>query len=303
MKLDFSNHLFRCSQLGQFMGELKPNLTAKQKETLVAYQEKQKTGKITEKQTITLGSLIEKRDAKPELSKTAINKLREIHMEVLYNRSEDISSKYLDKGIAVEEQSKDLDSKIRRLLITDHPPRQNNSFITGQADAINGEIVIDYKSSWTRKTFPLYDNKVPTIAYYWQLQGYMWLYGKQDAELVYCLIDTPAEQVNDELRRLNWKHGISIDMDFVSPEHIPLIVETVTNHIYTSEGLIEYCAQSTMVELDWFEKSFVPVPDPLRHRVFKIERDEKAIEAIKTHVKMARKELMNLTETIAERLT
>lgn len=283
---------------------MQPSLTDLQQKELDRLIGLRTAGKITDKQTVKLASLIDKRDAVPTLTKTAITQLQKIHREVLYSRTDEITSKYLEKGIAVEEQSKDLDAVLRMKFIEDHPERLNNEFLTGQADAIYQDVVIDYKSSWSAQTFPVYDedDKLPNIAYYWQLQGYMWLYGKKKSELVYCLIDTPFDLINDSIRRLQWKHGISIDLDYIPEEHKPLIVETVTNMIYTHDGLEDFCAQSTCLSYEDFDGKFKAVPDPLRHRVFKLDRDEEAIEAIKTHVEMARKQLNQYTLLIADRL-
>ena len=56
--------------------------------------------------------------------------------------------------------------------------------------------------------------EIPTKDYFYQLQGYMWLTGKQEAMLCYCLVDTPIEMVEDEIRRAHWKlHKLEEDLD------------------------------------------------------------------------------------------
>ena len=34
--------------------------------------------------------------------------------------------------------------------------------------------------------------------------GYCWLTGKTKARVVYCLVDTPEEIIQDEIRRVSW---------------------------------------------------------------------------------------------------
>ncbi len=54
-------------------------------------------------------------------------------------------------------------------------------------------------------------------------QGYMWLTGKDEALLCYCLVNTPFQIVEDEVRREHWKQGLideSLDVrDFVQKKH------------------------------------------------------------------------------------
>jgi hypothetical protein len=93
--------------------------------------------------------------------------------------------------------------------------------------------------------------------YYWQLQGYMWLTGKTEAELVYCLMNTPLQIVDDEVRRAHWKAGL-IDED------IDLRHEVQLKHNYDN------------------------IPSKLRVKRYIVERDDKAIEKIIEKVEIAR---------------
>ena len=63
----------------------------------------------------------------------------------------------------------------------------------------------DIKCSWSGSTFPFFDTEIPNKDYFWQLQGYMMLTGHERAELVYCLMNTPQQIVEDEVRRTHWK--------------------------------------------------------------------------------------------------
>ncbi len=67
--------------------------------------------------------------------------------------------------------------------------------------------ILDIKCSYEAHTFPFFEDEIPTKDYYYQLQGYMWLTGKDEALLCYCLIDTPLQIVRDEIRREHWRRN------------------------------------------------------------------------------------------------
>lgn len=103
---DFSNHLFRPHAIGKLMGGIPKPLTERQSETLEAYQLKIDSGKqLTPKQYEDYGSLLSKKNAKPVLSTTAKNYLKDLFKELTFQRTKEIKSKYLDKGLAVEHLS------------------------------------------------------------------------------------------------------------------------------------------------------------------------------------------------------
>jgi hypothetical protein len=132
-----------------------------------------------------------------------------------------------------------------------------NDYITGTPDVITKYLLADIKCSWDGTTFPLFDTELKNKDYYWQLQGYMWLTGLEQAELVYCLMDTPHQIVEDEVRRAHWKAGI-IDEDLDLREAV----------------------QS--------QHTFDHIPNNLRIKRFIVERDEQAIEQIKEKVELCR---------------
>lgn len=291
--MDFSTQLFRCSSLGKIMSGVKPNLTDKQKETLDGLMGKKDSGKITDKQLSTLGDLIKKRDQKPTLSNGAKSYLDEIFQEVVFGRSHEIKSQYLDKGKSVEEISFSLYTDVCGLFLVKNEERFNNEWITGEPDNIQ-QIVRDIKSSWDFSTFPMNETELTNMLYYWQLMGYMWLTGLEKAELIYCLVDTPFNLIDDELRRLSWKLG------FLSLDSMPveLKVETISNHIYTNKGLEEYCHQSMDLELDMFTEFREIIPEH-RVKVFEVYYDPKAIEQLKIYLELARQYLLKCAKNAA----
>lgn len=290
--IDYSNHLFRCSQLGKLMTGINVGLTDNQETTFKAYDERYKGfGKpLTEIQTRDYFELGAKKFGKKVgLSTTAINYLKEIHLESLFGRNKEVHSKYTDKGIQVEEYSISLYTRVYGTLVLKNKERLTNNYFTGETDNKDKikSLVRDFKSSWDFSTFPFFEESIPNSDYDWQLHGYMDLSGMDAAELVYCLIDTPYKQIDDELRRLDWKHNIFTIDGEVRKDNIDLVVETVSNLIYSEKGLKEYCLQSSVVDIKWFS-SFKEIPEELRVKVFSIEKDQNKINALYNQCDVAR---------------
>lgn len=274
------------------MAGFKPPLTPNQEEEMVRLQGLQSQGKITEKQTITLGYLLSKKVAKPELSVTTKNYLEDLYREQYFKRNKAISTKYTDKGIRCEENSLTLYTETQKNLLLKNKVRYNNEFITGEPDNTQG-LIRDIKTSWDFTTFPLFDTEIPNKDYYWQLQGYMMLTDTEKAELIYCLVDTPSKLIEDELRRLDWKAHL-FDMNGNAIESkIPLIVETVSNLIYSKIALETFCQESENVNLHWFD-NFSEIDKIHRIKIFDINRNDEDIELMKQQVFRAREYLNSL---------
>lgn len=297
---DFTNYLFRCSSLGKLMTGVKPNLTENQEKTLVGLIEKKDAGKITDKQMITLGDLLEKKHAKPSLSKTTQSYLKELHRNEVFCRSNEITSKFLDKGIQCEERSLSLLCKTEGNWFQKNKERFKNDFITGEPDNTQGKIR-DIKTSWNFSTFPMYETEIPNKDYYWQLQGYMDLTGIDESELIYCLVDTPFKLIDDELRRMDWKFDIMDGNGEIREQSIPLVVEMLTNHIFSRETLREYCETSPNVREEWFI-NFNEIPPEMRIKKFEVRKDQKAIEILYGQIERGREFLNDLSIEIAKNL-
>lgn len=298
--LNFDNYLFRCSSLGKLMTGVKPALTPKQDVELARLLVKQKTNKITENQIILLGDLLSKKNAENDLSVTTKNYLKEIHKEVIFKRQTDLKNKFLEKGIQVEEQSLTLYSKVSNQIIFKNKDRFYNDFIEGEPDN-NNKIIRDVKSPWDYTTFPFYDNEIKNKDYICQLNGYMELTGLTNAELIYCLIDTPEKIINDELRRCDWKFNIMDNEGNVRDNSIDLVVEIVSNLIYTRQYLEKYCNENPSINIDWF-KNFREIPENLRVKIFKIEKDDNLIKTIYEQIKKCRIYLNDLSIEIANQI-
>lgn len=298
--VDFNEHLFRCSQLGKLMVGVSPALTANQEKELSELRSKMLTGKITDKQVIKMGDLIRKKEEKPELSKSVETHLADIHKGFFMKRDRQISNKFTEKGIIVEEKSITLYSEVKNTLFLKNQKYYKNKFIHGTPDNVQKKVR-DMKNSWSLDSFPMYETVIGNKDYEWQLQGYMELTGIKEAELVYALVDTPNKIIIDELRRLDWKQGIYDINGNVKEDRIPLVVETVTNMIYTEQGLDEFCQESMSIERKWFT-DFFEIPKELRIKVFELEYSKEAIQALYEQIRLCRERLNSLTIEMSSQL-
>ena len=125
------------------------------------------------------------------LSATCKTYIKELVKEDLFNYRTTIDSKYLTKGIDMEDTSIDLYNEVHGTLYLKNTERLSNEFITGECDINAEDKIIDIKSSWSLETFPASPEDVNNKDYEWQLRGYMMLYNKPKAELAYCMVSTP----------------------------------------------------------------------------------------------------------------
>jgi hypothetical protein len=73
--------------------------------------------------------------------------------------------------------------------------RGNSTYLTGLPDIITDEAIIDIKTSWSLETFPALEEDADS--YEWQVRGYMYLFDKPKALVVFCMIDTDDDLLSD----------------------------------------------------------------------------------------------------------
>lgn len=133
------------------------------------------------------------------LGKTGQSYVEQWYKEQLYERRKEFTSRYTQKGIINEDESIDLISqKLNVGILLKNEQYFENEFLTGTPDVITDVLIIDAKSSWDCFTFPLFESELPEKKYYWQMQGYMDLTGKESAKVCYVLTDTPMNIIDKE---------------------------------------------------------------------------------------------------------
>lgn len=204
------------------------------------------------------------------LSKTAQKHLIEVYIAEKYGRKRDIQTKQMKKGVEAEQDSIDLLSMYLKLPFSKNEERFKNDFITGLPDIINGDTIIDIKSSYDLWTFlGNIPDKLDNL-YYWQMQSYMWLTGTKNATIAYCLVNTPESIIQQE------KYYLLKKMDVISEESP------------------EFIKEAMKIE---FNMTFDDISIDERILTFNISRSEDDILRIENKVLKARTFLQELEQT------
>lgn len=203
------------------------------------------------------------------LSKTAKTHLIEVYAAEIWGVEKDIITKQMAKGVASEEDALTLLSRVDKRLHVKNGERKENDWLSGHADIVEADLITDTKCSWDAFTFLPKLIEPINKDYEYQLQGYMWLYGRKKARVSYCLVDTPDHIIMGE------KYRLLRSMDVVSEES-PEYVEAARK------------LESNM--------KFGHIPPELRVINHYIDRDEEIISKIPEKVGRAREFLAELFE-------
>lgn len=134
------------------------------------------------------------------LSVGAKTYIRELAAQEIFGVEFEVSSKEMEKGITVEQDSIDLLNRVRGLELTKNTERRTNDYLTGEADLFDAprRRGHDIKSSWSLKTFPISEADCIDKAYEYQMRGYMALWDADEWEVNYCIVDTPEHLIGYE---------------------------------------------------------------------------------------------------------
>lgn len=129
----------------------------------------------------------------PQTAKTFLN-------EWYANDNEQIYSKYMEKGINVENDLIDFMADVLGFgLAEKNRIRLEDEFFTGECDIDLPSCVIDVKASWNRKTLQQQVLEGLDKDYEAQLKGYCHLYKKDKAILFFGLMNTPENNYSEEI--------------------------------------------------------------------------------------------------------
>lgn len=232
--MNFDNHLFRPSMLGDLMSNA---------------QGKKDTKSLS------------------ELGETAKGKLLEIFIEKVYGRTKDVTNKYMEKGTMQEEESMTLYSRVTGEIFFKNKETLRNEYFVGTPDIIHADYILDLKTSWDIHTF--FKTKLNPINknYICQLNAYMDLTNKDSAKLVYTLVNTPENLIEDEKKKARWRLSV-IDEDN-DPAYIAAVHEIEKN------------------------SRFDDIPMEKRYITFELQRDQELIDSMKARVQIWR-EILNM---------
>lgn len=167
------------------------------------------------------------------LSVGAKTYIREIAAQEIFGVDFVVSSKAMEKGIEVEDDSIQLLNRVRGLSLTKNTERKFNDFIAGECDLFDDQHKRghDVKSSWSIATFPICIDDCKDSLYEWQMRGYMALWDAEEWEVNYCLVDTPDRLISFEPLQLHFVSNI--------PEHMRVTTWTVKRDMEKEAAIFE----------------------------------------------------------------
>lgn len=212
-----------------------------------------------------LGALFTEPRSKSEtISATLKTHLNNWYLEKEYGVRTDMTSRYTDKGIQLEDEAI---REYNKLFQTNHVKNDEyfeDDFIQGTPDIVSDDEVLDIKCSFSLSSFPALETKCPNKAYDYQLQGYMRLTGKSKAKLVYVLLDTPEDIIVREAKSIMYKEKLPEDF-------LDILIEEVRE-----------------------SQTYSHIPIEKRIKIFEVDRNEEIIKAIDDKVANAREYLKSL---------
>lgn len=216
--------LCRCSGISKILTNSQGNapLTKLQELKVIELQGKQNADKITEKQLIELGTLLQKREMAEDviLSDTCIQYLTEAYAfetEGMISITKEMDVEYFDRGKKTEPESIDLLSFVDNTRYVKNEYRFENDFLSGIPDVIGmysvhqefpiAKSVKDIKSTKDYPTFLYKIHKGLDSGNKEQLQGYGDLLECGDLSVAFTLPDMPEDQRNGYAFKLAQKMG------------------------------------------------------------------------------------------------
>lgn len=188
-----------------------------------------------------------------DLSVTCQKELIKIYNLVKYGRKKQIVTRQMVKGIKCEQASIELFSYVENKWFKKNEIQLENDIMTGHPDIYEGvsihkaNEIHDIKSSWEMDTFVPKLIEEPDPAYDYQLHSYFDLVPTaKRGSIAYCLVDAPAELIEDELKRLQFDMNIIWDQD---PKYLKASKEIIKNMTF-GDIPKEECVIKKVVERD-----------------------------------------------------
>ncbi len=185
------------------------------------------------------------------ISATAKSAVRKIVKFDLFGYRDFEGNKYTEKGIALEEQAIKLSGRKRGLPLKKNTERRENDWITGECDIYvpSRRLIIDTKCSWDIGSPPFFadeaEEKAKKAGYDAQMQGYMWLWDCDEAQIDFVLLPTPYDQLSsyDDPSRY---------IDLV--EQIPQEKRITTVTIKRDEKVIEKIKERVEIAQEYYQQ-------------------------------------------------
>jgi len=315
-KIDWSTYKFRASQTHKLLTGSLPDKREFDKRILELENERDflvnangNKVKWTINKQDELDKLLEKKNTPYHelLPKTMTSELRKIHRSETFGRNFSFTNKYVQKGIAQEEQAISVFQTYRREFnkinfpLENNKKRLSNDYVSGEADFTdtnnfeNCNEGFDTKCSWELETFPFKGDSLDT-AYECQNQVYMWLSGAKKWTTVYVLVNVTEDLLHKE--KMKWFYALGQPMDIDDKnyeEYQKQERELEIRLIFNYDEFVKSNPwhQMAVSRLEWIEKE---LNIPLIDRVVEKESfySESFIDNLRERIKVSREYLESL---------
>jgi hypothetical protein len=161
----------------------------------------------------SLGKLMTTPKSKTEnLSQGAKTYIRQVAKQDFFQYRVELDNKYINKGKDQEQDSIDLLNAVRFTNYKKNDVRIEDEYMTGECDILADDRVIDVKTSWNLETWPATPGEAHDNDYEWQGRAYLMLYEREIFELVFCMVTTKDEFLNQ------WEQIDLHRVDHIAPE-------------------------------------------------------------------------------------
>lgn len=184
------------------------------------------------------------RNKSESLSETAKSYIKQVAKENFYGYTSKVETKQMRKGTEYEMESIALVNSVWfGSNFVKNQLRETQGYLSGHPDIITDDSIIDIKTSWSLETFPALAEDADS--YEWQVRGYMHLFNKPRAFVIFCMIDTDDELLSD------WDNK-----DIHKVSHIdPTKRITVVN--YERDGVLEELMLSRLRDASEFYSQYM----------------------------------------------
>lgn len=134
---------------------------------------------------------------KETLADGAQSYVYELASQILLDWQPELDTYAINKGKQCEDESIALLNQVTGNSYTKNSQRITTDIFTGEWDIYDSEMnmVVDIKSAYSKKTFPIILKESDRKLYEWQLDCYMLLKDADCASIAYTLVDTPVELI------------------------------------------------------------------------------------------------------------
>jgi hypothetical protein len=128
----------------------------------------------------------------------AVSYINEIASQIILNWQPELDTFAIEKGKQCEDDSIALLNSVTGKAYTKNATRKTTDLLTGEWDIEDESesLIIDIKSAYSKRTFPIAIKDGDRKLYEWQLAAYMHLRNMDNAMLAYCLVDTPEHLIS-----------------------------------------------------------------------------------------------------------